>query len=173
MAEEDYNFEVEYGFQPAEEDYNFEVEYGFQPEEQQYENEYRVFERAGYGQTDVERVAEEAGVAFTFKKGDVIRDPVQRFYVYVDATARKLINERVLPNLATDEIPSILSRIQDVKNVKYKNADAFVIGYALAKGDDINKKLFRSLLPKLKEMDPEIKSADAIRYARLWINLNK
>jgi Family of unknown function (DUF5770) len=166
MGDDDYDFDDEYGgFEKA-----------LQRPDEQYEDEldeYRVFERAEYAGKNVEQIASDAGIVFTHKKGELIKDPVHRFYIYVNASAQKLIREGYISFVPASDIPLILTGIKDVKNIKYKNADAFVLGYAVSKSGSINAKHFNDVVAKTRKLEPPIKPADIIRYARLWISLKR
>jgi hypothetical protein len=161
-------------------DYDFDEEYGgfpsaVQKPEDQYEeefDEYRAFERTEYAGKDVEQIASDAGIVFTHKKGELVRDPVTRFYIYVDASARKLIKERYITFMSSNDIPTILTRIRNVKNVKYKNADAFVLGYAVSKSNSINSKHFNEIVEETRNLEPLIRPADILRYANMWLSMN-
>jgi hypothetical protein len=144
----------------------------------QFIDEYNVFERVGGRMSDektVQEIAAEAGVLISARQGQIIRDAVHRFYIYVNASARRMISEGVIPWVTSAEVQKILTAIRHVKNPGYKNADAFVLGYAITRptGNSINSKYFESIKPKLDKFEPNpLKQTDVVRYAHMWINIH-
>jgi hypothetical protein len=144
------------------------------PQEQEYLEEYHVLDRVGYTNDEktVQEIAAEAGIIIQQRPGHLIRDATQRFYVYTNASARRMISDGIINWVSHNEVTKILSSIKFIKNPEYKNADAFILGYAVTRpnGKEININRLNSLKPILEQMDPVIKQTDVIRYANLWIN---
>lgn len=142
-----------------------------QDEDYEFQPEYNIFQRGSIVDED------EIDIYFggvKHQKGDVIKDPNQRFYVYVDAIARKLIDLEII-RISPKDIQNILHGAQNVPEIKYKNPTAFIIGYVLTKDQQsgtINAKEFRKLIPQLKTFDHPLKDTDMLRYAFLWLNIN-
>lgn len=159
------------------EEYNFDEEYGYLQQQHEQENqfqlEFKAFERMGREEDKtVADIAAEAGVIFQpHQKGKIIRDPIQKFYVYVNASALKLINEGYIPFVQKSDVRTILEKIRFIKNIQYKNPDAFVLGYAVVKSGSLNLRHFDLVCAKISELDPPLKRTDVLRYARLWSNL--
>lgn len=160
------------------EDYNFDEEYGGlvradEDDPDEYQPEYNVYERVGYLEHDViGHIASK--IDFTHKKGEIIYDPIKRFGVYVDASARKLIQEGFIPYVSYKDIPNMLNVVSELKNARYKNPDAFVLGYAVTKsggGGTIDKTKVLALEPKIKTLIPPLQLSDVVRYANLWKTL--
>lgn len=105
----------------------------------------------------VEEIATEAGAS-----GDPL---IMKFYIYVNAIAHRLIEEKMLTNIKREEIEKILSFIKYVKTPQHKNPEAFVLGYAISKTGIIDGKLLNSL-----KLDETIKIMDVLRYGNLWLN---
>lgn len=138
-------------------------------EDQEFLPEVNVFDRVEYesGET-MEQIAMQAGVIpEDRKKGSRFTNNVWRFYVYVNAAARRMMDEGIITNIKYNKVPSILKTIQFIENPEYKNPDVYVLGYATVVADSIDKKVFESLIPKLP---PHIKPTDILRYARLIIH---
>lgn len=131
-----------------------------------------VFERVEYDNGDnLEHIAMDAGVIpESRKKGERFTNKIWRFYVYVNAAARRLIDDGIVPNVHSREIPFILRQIELIDNPEFKNAEAFVIGYSVTKSGRFDKKLLMSILDRIKESSIELKPTDIYRYARLWIS---
>lgn len=107
----------------------------------------------------VEEIATEAGVS-----GDAL---VLKFYIYVNATAHRLIEDKVITNVKRNEIERILTFIKYVDNPQYKHPETFVLGYAIAKTGSIDGKLLNSL-----KLEDHIKPMDVLKYGNLWINIS-
>jgi hypothetical protein len=144
----------------------------WQRDELDLEPEYDVLQRGGYFQHDVLGTINEQYGFIDVKKGENIIDPIQRFYVYVQATGLKLVSEKFIPNVKSDEIGLIIDKISGMKNIQYKNPTAIILGYALTKSSTIDKKLFNELIPKIKTLEPPMKPTDLLRYSNLWLNVN-
>lgn len=156
------------------EDYDFDQTYGFAAESPEALPEYGIFERSAMERAKtVAQIASEAGVDVPtrMKRGEYLRDPVQRFYVYVDVAARNFIRDGFVASIGYDDVRRILETIRRVKNAGYKNAVAFVLGYCVGRRGRIDRDELDSLLPKLSELDPPLKSTDLLRYSRLWVDL--
>lgn len=141
--------------------------------EQQFLDEYNVHGRVGFMRTDktVQDIAADAGV--TIQHGH-LKDALQRFYVYVNASANRLINEGIIPWVSLNKIQLILTRIKDVKNPEFKNADAFVLGYAVTMGgSSIDVKHFDSLKGKIEKLDQPLQQTDVMRYANMWLSMTQ
>tara|TARA_Y100000389_G_C17406444_1_gene488347 strand:+ start:202 stop:696 length:495 start_codon:yes stop_codon:yes gene_type:complete len=75
-------------------------------------------------------------------------------------------------NINYNEINSILTEIYKIKNIKYKNPTAFVVGYLVTRGGKkINKNEITKLIKNKNLIESNIKGPDILRYARFWINL--
>lgn len=144
-------------------------EYMYAEEEGAFMPEVNIFERIGYENGDtLEQIAMEAGVIpEARKRGERFTSKTWRFYVYVNASARRMIDEGIISNVTSREIPHILRQIEFVDNPGYKNPEAFVIGYAVTKSGTINTDELESILSR---HDGTLKATDIVRYARLWIS---
>jgi len=156
-------------------DYDFDEEYVYheQEEEGRFEAEYGAFGRTEFERArTVEEIAAEAGIIASRRRGQVIRDPVFKFYVYVNAVFHRLVEEGYLPNVKRDEVTALLESIRNVSTPQYKNPEAFVLGYSVGKSGSINEKQFKYLLPRLASVgNLTIKPMDLLRYANLWTKL--
>lgn len=143
--------------------------------EQEFLPEVNVFERVEFENGDsLERIAMDAGVIpENRKKGDRFDNNVWRFYVYVNAAARRLIEEGTISNVKTLEIPLILRQIALIDNPEYKNPDAFIAGYAATKGGKVNIKELNAIASRVQKSTGELKATDILRYARLWLASNE
>lgn len=140
----------------SDEDYMYE-------EEQEYLPEVNVFERVEYeGGDTVEQIAMDAGVIpDDRKKGTKFTNNVWRFYVYVNATARRMIDEGSIP-LRPAEVPRILRQIKMIPNPEFKNPEAFIYGYAVTKSGTLDRNMLKTLT-----LPPTLKLTDVVRYARM------
>ena len=153
-------------------DYNFYEDYCYENEDYHGEQDYHAFETSFYeGPRTVEAIAAQAGVITTRQKGQVIRDQVFKFYVYVNAVAHRFIDEGYIPTVSRNDVETILVAIQRVQSPQFKNPEAFVLGYSVAKSGQINKKQFDYLSSKLENLDIFITKMDVFRYALLWLSL--
>lgn len=140
-------------------DYNFEEEDMFQPERD-------IALRTEYFNDDGD------GIILNRKKGDIIKDPKSRFLIYIDAIARKLIDDRILENISTKSIKNILKYANtQLLEPRYKNPTCFVIAYAVCKNGIIDTKILKNL--KLNDIQPRVRLEDIIRYCNLWLNIIK
>lgn len=147
-------------------------EYMYEEEEGMLLPEVDVFERVEYDNGDtLERIAMDAGVIPEMrKKGERFTNKVWRFYVYVNAAARRLIDDGIVQNIHSREVPFILRQIELIDNPEFKNAEAFVIGYSVTKSGSFDKRIMMSILERTKDSSIELKATDIFRYARLWIS---
>ena len=133
-------------------------------DEQRYENEYNIFERVGFMDDDV---LAELGTGIL--REDAMRDPTQRFYIFVDTIARQL-NEQGVVKLSKPDIQFILSKIKEVPSSKYKNPTGFVLGFHIARNGQIDKNKFEQLKPKLPNLEYPLHESDVLRYGNLWVS---
>jgi hypothetical protein len=159
-------------------DYDFEEEYVYeeQRDEGRFEAEYGAFARTEFERArTVEEIAAEAGVIASRRRGEVIRDPVFKFYVYVNAVFHRLVEEGYLRNVKREEVTGLLESIRNVPSPQYKNPEVFVLGYSVGKSGSIDEKQFKYLLPRLSSISANliIKPMDLLRYANLWTNLSQ
>lgn len=147
-------------------------EYMYEEEEGMFLPEVNVLERVEYDNDDaLENIAMEAGVIPEMrKKGERFTNKVWRFYVYVNAAARRLSDDGIVPNVHIRDIPFILRQIDLIDNPEFKNAEAFVIGYSVTKFGKFDKRLMMSILERIRDSSIELKATDIFRYARLWIS---
>lgn len=142
--------------------------------EERFETTYGDYKGMSYERDKtVDQIASEAGVIFSVaRKGEKIKDPTYKFYVYVNAVAHKLIDEGYSLNVKKNEINFILESIKKVPHPRYKNPETFVLGYFVGKSGSINERQFKHIVPKLSSLDNVIiKPMDVLRYANLWVNL--
>lgn len=155
-------------------DYDFDEEYVYEEQQEgRFEAEYEAFSRTAFERAKtVEEIAAEAGIVASRRRGEIIRDPVFKFYVYVNAVFHRLSEEGYLPNVKREEATTVLEAIRNVPSPQYKNPEVFVLGYSVGKSGAINEKQFAFLLPRLASVgNLIIKPMDVLRYANLWINL--
>lgn len=150
-------------------------EYVYETEEGRFEAGYEAFTRTEFERNKtVEEIAAEAGIVAMRRRGEVIRDPVFKFYVYVNAVVHRFIDEDYTPYVKHDEVTRILESIRKVQSPQYKNPEAFVLGYSIAKSGSINEKQLAYVIKKLPSIDNVvIKPMDLLRYANLWLSILK
>lgn len=146
--------------------------YGYDDDEiidtQEYMNEVNVYDRAVFGDVGdtVEQIAMDAGVVpDDRKKGTKFTNNIWRFYVYVNASARRMIDEGIV-QMRQRDVVNILKHIKLIDNPEFKNPDTFVLGYSIVNRGSIDKSALKQLIPKLPQ---NIKPTDVVRYARLVI----
>ena len=112
-----------------------------------FQNEIGAYSRAGGG-VNIGLIGADG------KIDQSIIDPLDRFKIFVDATARKLIDTQYITEI---DINVLLENANNLKYVNYKNSTAYVLGYIVSKGgreieithfNDIIKKI----LPILSQM---------------------
>lgn len=130
----------------------------------EFENEYNVFERVEFMEQDI---LGELGVTI---KEDAIRDPTQRFYIFVNTLVKRLSDQRIIKTTKAD-IHFILSKIKNVSSPKYKNPTGFVLGYYITENGQIDKKKFNVLKSKLRNLEYPLSEIDVLRYGSLWLTL--
>lgn len=150
----------------VENDYQYDVENDYQYDEEQFQNEYNVYDRCGYFDHNV-LGNEQLG---TCGKDLSVRDPTQRFTIYVDRLATDLMTRKLI-RITKRDINFIVEKSKQVKEAKYKNPSGFVLGYYILNFDSqtIDKKLFTKLCKNLKDFPYTIRDYDIIRYANLWL----
>jgi hypothetical protein len=99
-------------------------------------------------------------------------DPLDRFKIIVDATARNLMDSNIY--IIESDIGILLETASKLQYVHYKNPTAYLLGYiASSRGSKINKKQFNytidMALPLIE--DSSVFPPDVLRYSRLWLNL--
>lgn len=133
--------------------------------------EAKAFERAGPS-----AYLSELTSADLNKKVDKSTSPEDRFLIFTDAIARKIMGERITIGqtdaLTESDIETILKKTRYIVGLRFKNPTAYILGYIASKGGtEIKKKrldiVFEKLLPRFGE-DAGVKEADVIRYARYW-----
>jgi hypothetical protein len=96
-------------------------------------------------------------------------DPLDKFKIAVDAISRNLMGSSVY--IRETDIAILLQTSEKLQHVFYKNPVAYVMGYiASTGGGEITKKQFNYTITIALPLigDDSIRSADVIRYARLW-----
>jgi hypothetical protein len=102
--------------------------------------------------------------------------PEDRFLLYTDAICRGFNDDRIA-NLSESDITAILEKARNLPNIKYKNPEAFILGYiATAGGKTLTTKdgkarvkhILTDMLPRIHKGGVE--PPDVIRYARLWMD---
>ena len=99
-------------------------------------------------------------------------NPLEIFQISVDAISRKLINRDI--KISEQDITIMLEKSNKLKYVKYKNPNAYVLGYISSfSGKQINNKYFKYTIDKVLPYieDASILEPDVLRYARLWLSL--
>jgi hypothetical protein len=131
----------------------------------EFRDEFGAYLRAGGGDTGC------LDVDGKFNKN--IQDPVLKFKCYVDIISNKLMSEDV--NIQESDIEYMLSKVDNLQYIKFKNPSAYIAGYiASGGGKNITETsvnyCFTKILP-LIELEAGIQPPDIIRYARLWTSL--
>lgn len=136
----------------------------FFEEEVTYGNEIKAFERSGgYGSMLGKSIGPDGKPIKT-------QDPLEKFQIRVDAIARSL--KSIFPGIINEEsIQTMLEKANQLKDVQYKNATAYVLGYiASTGGENLTAQTFKIVESKISKIHLEgnVKSPDILRYARLW-----
>ena len=135
--------------------------------ENYFANEFKARERTNY----VGKLQEMLNQHLTFdNKRKNILSADERFLIAVDTFARKID----IFKLSNIDIDFMLEKTLNIKNIKYKNPTAYVLGYIISDGGNkINKNKFKQvvdkILPEFKDfgVEPE----DVLRYGRFWLKL--
>jgi hypothetical protein len=141
--------------------------------EQHFKAEKDIFERVGMPGIS-ELIGDiQIGTGTNFQRhiDKLIRTPIQKFAVYVNATCRSMMS--LDSNILNEEdIINIIKRAQVTEKIEYKNPTGFILGYVCTKGGiKIDEKIInivsKHILPYLE--DKSITLPDIIRYSRLWL----
>lgn len=100
-------------------------------------------------------------------------DPLERFRMYVDSTARNLNSSQVI-NISEESIEHMLVSAEKLPDVKHKNPTAYVLGFlATGEGQELTKDKFNYVISKVLPYAKErsVLPPDVIRYSRLWEKL--
>ena len=144
-----------------------------------FQNEAAVFERVGLPTANLGTIISARGGKFEDLQkiiNRVVKDPTDRFLLYVESISQRLINQRDFP-LDTDDIIYMMDHAREIREPGAKNATAYILGYMASKGGKKNitpehiDKIFTRYLPYVE--DDSVKTADVIRYMRLWQNTTK
>jgi len=133
--------------------------------------EQKAFERAG----PMGKLSELLSVSYdpsNPKKGTL--SPEDRFLIAVDALSRKISEESRL-KLSQEDINDMLERSRTLKNMRYKNPAAYILGYLASKGGsrlDVRdfQEVVEEVLPLVSATNG-VEPADVLRYARMWRGL--
>ena len=105
----------------------------------------------------------------------------EQFYKVVNATFMELLNMNT-GFIHIDDLSDILENIYTLDRPGYKNAPSYILGYYASKGGtEITKKSVDLIFKNLNQVTMistsypnfSIKKQDVIRYARLWLSINK
>jgi hypothetical protein len=131
---------------------------------QEYGNEVNIYNRVGgFFQHNV------MGELGTGHIDLDLRDPIQRFTQFTKTVATDMVTKRFI-FLKRPDIDYIVDQIQYIKNVKYKNPTAFVLGfYVTTREGTIDKVKFNNLVKYLPLLEYPVRESDVIRYANFWI----
>jgi hypothetical protein len=130
--------------------------------EYEEKSERNVFERVGY--TDE---------LFNLSSEDIrLRNPKTIFKIKVNAISLDIMKNTNAIN--KDDIRILISNINSLKYIEFKNPTGYVLGYIVTDGGKrITQKnvdfVFKTILPTVQ--DKSVKEPDVIRYSRLWENL--
>lgn len=108
-----------------------------------------------------------------YNLGDRLQmNPLDRFRTNVDAIARNLSNWD--KSISESGIIDMLEKADQLEEVGYKNATAYVLAYIATNGGGVLTKesfdkVINNILPHVE--DGSVQPPDVIRYARLWSNL--
>lgn len=145
---------------------------------QKFMNEINVFERVGYG--NITRMLDE-NLIIGEKLTDVekrmrkmFQDPEEKFAVYVNAAARNL-NYNDYLKISEKDIENMLEKIKYIDNVKYKNPNAYVLGFMAIKGGEggIKQSNLARSFEAMQHTKGSVRKPDVIRYARMISALEK
>lgn len=122
------------------------------------------------GRIDRDVLGEIVQIHDVKRKKEAIRDPLKRFYIYVDSEIRQLNRE----GLIKVDSQRVLTAIEKIPNYRYLNPAVFVLGYGLTSGGRSmpSKESFDELLVKLKLTERQITPEDILRYCYLWMRLD-
>ena len=118
------------------------------------------------------------------KKNKKFLSLIEKFCNDVKNVTMDIINNTNPPMLSFKDLEILLKNMTNVKNVEYKNATGYVLGYYVADKNKINEERLVKTYYILNEnfdkeknnfviSDKSILLVDVIRYGRLWININK
>lgn len=98
------------------------------------------------------------------------QSPMERFRIQVDAVYNNLKTRGL--DIGKSDLDTLIGRVHKIKNVEYKNATAYVLGFIASnrgKGIDMNK--LKQTFEVIKYL-PEggVEKPDIIRYAKFWIS---
>lgn len=142
-----------------------ESNYSYADEADEMRAERDVFERVA---PFYDRAAAIGGTT----QAETIRDPTQRFILYVKGIASSMVNDERLV-LAAGELNALIDYIRFVDDAKYKNPVAFVVAYdatRATRGRDIDYAKINRIMPYVVDMhaSANVRDIDIVRYCRLW-----
>jgi hypothetical protein len=105
------------------------------------------------------------------KKVDKSTSPEDRFLIFTNAIARKMIADKI-KYIAEGDVKIMLEKTRNIIGLRFKNPTAYIMGYiASSGGKEITKKnvdyVFSNVLPIFGQ-EAGVTEADVIRYARFW-----
>jgi len=136
--------------------------------------EMHVYERAGMG--GAAEILGAANIGGTFgdmqkKLNRILKDPVHRFAVLVDAISRQLNSRREI-NLHENDIVKMLKAIKNVQYISCKNPASYVLGYISTNGGQkIDKTKMNIVFNYALPFVDDVTKPDVVRYSRMWLDL--
>ena len=129
-------------------------------EDKKYGDEFKAFERIGFQNI----------LLSGDRKTGIISDEerfAEKVNVYLQKYREELFDD--------SQISYLLDKINSIKDVRFKNSLAYVLGYYVVDSDSINKYINKNKFNKIKKIiktESEIVSLpDIIRYARMWMKI--
>jgi hypothetical protein len=152
----------------------------FEQEDEGYDDNFqaeaKAFERVGVSGRLRELLSSPEVLENLGKKGRDAISPEDRFLINTDATCRRISSENIIKITQLD-IDNMLVKASPngegvVKDLRYKNHIAYILGYLASKGGTELKKnqviyVIENILP-LVGKDGGVEPADVVRYSRYW-----
>jgi len=133
----------------------------------QFVADIHAFDRTGVGRLGTEIVGGKIG-DLQKRMDREMSSPEDRFSMYVDAISRKLEGDGIV-HISNTDIETMLDKIPEIKDVKYKNPTAYILGFLASRGgrsmDNVSN-IIKNVVPSVKDVGVE--APDVIRYARYW-----
>lgn len=98
--------------------------------------------------------------------------PLEKFNLYVFSICQKIISNNITTHITHDYINYLLSKAKEIKDVRYLNPTAYILG-SLCLNDQhkIDKDKYNNIVTKVlpkTEASNSVFQEDVLRYARFW-----
>jgi len=144
----------------------------WEPEEQIFLDDPRAVYQGRFERDEGKRIMSK--IRAKGRKDELLKNPLYRFYIYVDAIGRRYIDEGAV-SFDLDKLESALRLIEEFENVQYKNPTAYVLAFDVTYASnftEIDREALRGHVEALRESD-SVREVDLLRYAFTWMDAQR